>query len=416
MANKKIILYDVNDNSSELYPKTTTEQVSGLSTALGNKQDTLISGTNIKTINSTSLLGEGNIDISGGGASVVSTTYSALKTLRDNSQLVAGQWYRITDYRTYATGTSVTCANHDFDLLVFATTPNELSEQAKATLHSGDTYFASSNLNAWKVWYCLDNDSTRFAWADTTNGKGVIYRLIDERNNDVPYDFKNILYSTKYVFSCLPNGGSNWIDASLKINCHNNTIKPRYNFQTDNKQLLNHNIFSASSTSSDYQGNFLEEGCYLNTFSYSCKNNHLERLCNNNSFGSSCEYNLVRTGSSSCTIGYNSKYNVIGISCYLIRIGNYSLSNIIGDDTEYITFGSGDTKIDYVRNVVVDNGCKYLNINNSSGGSSSNYLQNIHVKLGVVGSSSSNRLTLSPSRNLDYETTYTMTGSTEVIL
>ena len=38
---------------------------------LGNKQDTLVSGTNIKTINNTSLLGSGNIDVSGGGGSDV---------------------------------------------------------------------------------------------------------------------------------------------------------------------------------------------------------------------------------------------------------------------------------------------------------------------------------------------------------
>lgn len=55
-------------------------------------------------------------------------------------------------------------------------------------------YFANCNLNAWKIWYCLDNDASRFAWADSTNGKGVIYRMIDEWNNDCPYDFKNILF------------------------------------------------------------------------------------------------------------------------------------------------------------------------------------------------------------------------------
>lgn len=38
----------------------------GAYTALGGKQDTLVSGTNIKTINSTSILGSGNIDITGG--------------------------------------------------------------------------------------------------------------------------------------------------------------------------------------------------------------------------------------------------------------------------------------------------------------------------------------------------------------
>lgn len=140
-------------------------------------------------------------------------------------------------------------------------------------------YFQNSNLSAWKVWYCLDNDTARFAWADDSidetvlpcitttgnnknfyrnksgdvlgaslpyawtslenetkytkleepesgriaisnspnglpanvnitftpghegtglpNGRGVIYRLIDEWNNDCPYDFKNVLYLRK---------------------------------------------------------------------------------------------------------------------------------------------------------------------------------------------------------------------------
>lgn len=43
---------------------------SEVDTALNNKQATLVSGTNIKTINNTSLLGSGNITISGGGSSV----------------------------------------------------------------------------------------------------------------------------------------------------------------------------------------------------------------------------------------------------------------------------------------------------------------------------------------------------------
>ena len=121
-------------------------------------------------------------------------------------------------------------------------------------------YFSNSNLSAWKVWYCLDNDTDRFAWASdkskiniggewydrkeaadelnyyawvnellssdivytlsqtpkiddsiyikynnqfiedapiedvSLEGTGVIYRLIDEFNNDLPYDFKNIQF------------------------------------------------------------------------------------------------------------------------------------------------------------------------------------------------------------------------------
>lgn len=46
---------------------TISGDVSTVSGQVANKQDTLVSGTNIKTINNQSLLGSGNIDIQGGG-------------------------------------------------------------------------------------------------------------------------------------------------------------------------------------------------------------------------------------------------------------------------------------------------------------------------------------------------------------
>lgn len=51
-------------------------------TALATKQATLVSGTNIKTINNESILGEGNITIQGGGGSV--TVDDALSTTSEN--------------------------------------------------------------------------------------------------------------------------------------------------------------------------------------------------------------------------------------------------------------------------------------------------------------------------------------------
>lgn len=109
-----------------------------------NKQATLVSGTNIKTVNGTSILGSGNIDIN----LAESITWSALKTLRDNSNLVVGKLYRITDYVTTTVQTGTRSAGHAFDLVVIATSVNALSEDAKAILHEGDTYFANSDLNA----------------------------------------------------------------------------------------------------------------------------------------------------------------------------------------------------------------------------------------------------------------------------
>ena len=51
---------------------TKTEVDNAITAATSTKQDTLVSGTNIKTINNTSILGSGNIDIQGGGGKAVS--------------------------------------------------------------------------------------------------------------------------------------------------------------------------------------------------------------------------------------------------------------------------------------------------------------------------------------------------------
>lgn len=52
---------------SNYYTKSETSGATEISTALASKADTLISGTNIKTINNESILGSGNITIQGGG-------------------------------------------------------------------------------------------------------------------------------------------------------------------------------------------------------------------------------------------------------------------------------------------------------------------------------------------------------------
>lgn len=133
---------------------------------------------------------------------MLNVTYTELVALRDVGTLQAGRYYRITDYVTttnsdadYMTGEAmVRSAAHPFDIIVMATSGSTISEVARAIVHDGDEYFASQNLRAWQLWYVLDNDKTRFAWADTENGKGVIYRMVDEYRNDLPYDFKNIQF------------------------------------------------------------------------------------------------------------------------------------------------------------------------------------------------------------------------------
>ena len=62
-----------NVKGSPLTNQEADDNLSALNTELGTKQATLVSGNNIKTINNTSILGSGDITISGGGSSLTPT-------------------------------------------------------------------------------------------------------------------------------------------------------------------------------------------------------------------------------------------------------------------------------------------------------------------------------------------------------
>lgn len=131
---------------------------------------------------------------------VLPVTWQDLKELRDNGDLRPGQWYRITDYMTTTSQLDTRSAGHQFDILVMADDNGVLSETALAIQHTTEEndYFHYARLEGWKLKYCLDNDTARFAWADPTNGKGVIYEMEDEWGNRCPYDFKNIQFKRCY--------------------------------------------------------------------------------------------------------------------------------------------------------------------------------------------------------------------------
>ena len=76
------------------------------------------------------------------------TTYSELKTLRDNSQLIPGTFYRITDYETTTIQSNTRSVNHNFDIIIQALDNHTLSENAQAIARDGDDYFTNNRLNA----------------------------------------------------------------------------------------------------------------------------------------------------------------------------------------------------------------------------------------------------------------------------
>lgn len=311
---------------------------------------------------------------------LVEITYSELKSLRDGSQLVPGTWYRITDYtctcQTDDYDTQV--AGHDFDIICLALDESTLSEECHAIQHDGDTYFANSNLNAWKVWYCLDNNKDRFFWADENDGKGVVWRLIDEWDNDVSYDFKNIQFyrdfdgvENYYYTFWKSDDDDNIIDDSLVVSVANYTGAFRNNlFGANNFD----NILGASSYDNVFGSN-----CYSNTLGLACGPNVFGCECSGNILGDECYTFNLRDYSGSnifgnrcrfISLGFGCSENVIGDECYIISLGDNSSNNTFDQTKKYVKCHVGESVIfktfEFVEYPTGQNYEQYCG-NNSSG-------------------------------------------------
>ena len=466
----------------------------------------------------------------------INVTYEQLKTLVANKQLTPGRDYRIIDYVTTTSQENTKSAGHQFDIIVTALDENTLSEEAKAIQHDGDDYFANSNLSAWKIWYSLDNDTYKFAWAgnsrvdktytkleytneceyaftipyqmddevgknqfdewvvvrgkmindtedlgtydqaklnevfshwdymenadgdfiltmypilidgvyqsgsyqdnglsvseyyqydgvttidgidydlwkksDVINGeyshvylitdrivttkaenpyfythsetvelepKGIIYRMIDEFNNDCPYDFKNIMftrmlktslslteeeseansYSDCYTFTWIDNnnilrdaslkgfeGSSSVVEGEIKGKMYSNIIKS-YNVYTHDggddvivTQTLNNIVFLSS-----YKFDMgIYYGCYNNIFANGCYNNSFNNACNNNTFGNGCHDNTFDNGCYGNTLGKFCYDNTFGNDCYNNTFDTDCNNNTFDTNCYHNTLGFG---------------------------------------------------------------------------
>ena len=333
---------------------------------------------------------------------ITSITWNELKQLRDGNNLLPGHQYRITDYQCTTTQENTQSAGHQFDIIVTADSINKLNEKARACLHDGDTYFENSNLAAWQLWYSLDNDIERFAWANDSLGYGVIYRMIDEYNNDCPYDFKNIQFKrykiTKskssglvgtylateansdigleidnndskmfYTFSYLGRlrqqeeilKDASIIGNTLQSNdespygVYGNTIKYYFNSSIENLkpiQSLNNIVFLTYSSGDIYYG------CYSNLFDINCSINSFDNGCRSNSFGDMCQGN---------SFGNKCSINLFGLYSSNIKLNAYYTHNTFDHGVSYVTFDGDGTESNYIQNyhikqsMVFDKGSEY---------------------------------------------------------
>lgn len=364
---------------------------------------------------------------------IINTTYSELKALVDNSQLIPGMQYRITDYITTTTQENTQSANHPFDIIIIADKINKLNCKARAVQHEGDTYFNTSQLEKWELWYDIENNIDKYVWADTVNGKGVIYRMIDAYFNDCPYDFKNIQFLHNhsevgeqyfYTFSWIDEN-NNIHDCSILGNdgtlinrrgiseVYNNIIKFYYNItqQLNLSQLLNGNIFISSSKY--LKGEFF--GYKYNILDYDCKNNIFKDFCHNNIFNIDCYDNYFESGCCYNIFGINChhnifnrdcEYNIFNSDCKYNIFGNKCSNNTFGNCCNYIKFASNSSatrKYNYYRYNHFGNGCQYILFKGTQTESPSQQVQNYNIAQGLQGTSSA-YLTISAVRNRNFET------------
>ena len=318
---------------------------------------------------------------------LIPITHSELMSLRNSSKLYPGTTYRITDYKCSSSDANTAVASSKFDILVKAIDTNKLSEHCGAMRNASDTHFPTvTDFDAWEVWYCLDNDTTRFGWA-STYGKGVIYRLIDEFGNDCPYDFKNIVFkrssewfsthqswcanvietvpSSEKLYFTFSLADANLNGKDLSINYYNgqkylksfqNKIAPYY---SNGVQQLNNNVFLLKTIN--------DTGCYSNSFGVNCYSNTFGPGCHSNTFGAGCTSNTFGNGCNSNTFGKGCHSNSFGNGCHSNIFGNGCFTNFFGNSCASNTFGS-DCTTNFFGNGCYSNkfggGCRFNTFEN----------------------------------------------------
>lgn len=228
---------------------------------------------------------------------------------------------------------------------------------------------------------------------DLATGKGVIYYMKDEWDNECHYDFKNIQYLKpadwfsdhgdwcNNVLGYVPEEDMwfytfTWVnenDEAQDLTLIGNTlindegkitgvfgnkigITSEYIlYLTENSiQALPYNVFVSTyhldgGICYGCHSNTLRSNCIFNTFGNNCNSNTLGSDCVSNTLGNNCifntfegncSYNTLGDTCDSNTFGTLSSDNTFGISCYGNTFGFNCYSNIFGDECVENSFGN----------------------------------------------------------------------------
>lgn len=316
--------------------------------------------------------------------------------MHDSASLTTNQAYRIVDYKTTVSQEDYNVASNYFDIIVTASSPSTLEAEAIAvpSERDADGYFADSDLSKWKLWYLIDN--TKIGWA-SPEGTGVIYRMIDEFENDFPYDFKNILIPTYKLGSgsitvSFSDGTSMSLypttSSSPDYSCYTgiryvNTgtmqMPMSVTYYVKNGSVIGSPVYtgllmSGTSTFSAVAGSSitsLPEQVVVPSYTIGTDSDlskteaiGVKQLINNyenqeilpsNKFGARC-HNVVVWGGENITIGSDCDTVEIG-DCYDINIGNFVSEVYLGHGCYDITVTGSTTYDKAAHNIQLGNGC-----------------------------------------------------------
>lgn len=269
-----------------------------------------------------------------------SVTYAELIALRQSDGLVPGCKYRITDYECTTTTPGTQSAGHQFDIVVQAIDVDTLSEDAEAMLHDGDTYFELCDLRRWELKYTVFNDVSRYTWADSENGKGVVYWMKDEFGNECGYDFKNIQFlrfntwdddQQKNIGYYAWTGVTDELPGEGRIQVKDNSDRKfMYTFMRGGSER------DASIPYAGMPSVVLSVSCVIaeNWFQprYPLRLNNIVFLNQPRNVKIGAEsYNNTVGGSGNMTIGTGFQGNIIGVGSHDFVIGNAFAGNYVGD-------------------------------------------------------------------------------------
>lgn len=188
----------------------------------------------------------------------------------------------------------------------------------------------------WKIQYTIDNDKNRFSWADSVNGKGVIYHMIDEHFNDLPYDFKNIQFKRYKVTQDTSSLDSFDGRYFASIDEDDNFVMPE-GYLVDSTDFIWCYTFS-----SEYDGENSpnDQSMSLDVYNNKVSNSGAD-LYNNVIFSNTTDGNTVSDGFKNNTIGNGISNNAIGNGFGGNTIGGHFSNNTVNSNFNYNTIGSG---------------------------------------------------------------------------